>query len=91
MIIFYRESNNFDDILKDKNIKGYLRTKLKFNEHLIIELDENKKDHNKILSYIGIKYGDSIKTKPITSDYIPKIGIDYVSKVPEHLKDQRRK
>lgn len=91
MIIFYRESNNFEDILKDKNIKSYIFTKLRFSNHLLIELDENKKDHDKILSYIGIKYGDSIKTKPITSDYIPKIGIDYVSNVPEHLKDQRRK
>lgn len=89
-IIFKRESNKFDDIIKDKNIKPFLLNVLTWNEHCFIQLKEIK-GVEKIVSYIGIKFGDSVLKQPLTKDYTPIDGVDYRSKVPEHLKGQRRK
>ena len=39
---FYREDNNFDDILNDPIIKKVLDVKIKFLEHLIIGIQTDK-------------------------------------------------
>ena len=89
-IIFKRESNKFDDIIKDTNIKPFLRTVLTWHEHCFIQL-KPLKGVEKIISYIGLKFGDSVLKQPLTNDYTPIDGVDYRSKVPEHLKGQRRR
>ena len=38
--VFKRESNNFDDILKDKNIKKYIVEQYQFVEHLILRVQD---------------------------------------------------
>jgi hypothetical protein len=73
-IIFYRESNKFDDILKDISLKGKIHYKLKWLNHLNIGLSDQEDDG--IITYINIKYGDYIKT--MTEDYSPKPNIDYI-------------
>lgn len=73
---FKRESNNFDDILKDSNIKKHICVKISWLEHLFIGIDDSD---DRILSYLELKYGDYMKQKdykdrtPIPhKDYIPK-------------------
>lgn len=89
-IIFKRESNKFDDIIKDKNIKPFLLTVLTWHQHCFIQL-KPLKGVEKIISYIGLKFGDSLLKQPLVKDYTPIDGVDYRSMVPEHLKNQRRK
>lgn len=75
-ITFKRDSNNFDDILKDQNIKKILIEKVRWTNHLMIGIDDPK-DTNQ--SYITLKYGDDIITN-ITKDYSPIINVDYIPK-----------
>ena len=73
---FYRESNNFDDILKDINLKKFVSEKTRWENYLQIGISEYKKDAETIFSYITLKYGDEIRTN-LTKDYTPKANIDY--------------
>ncbi len=73
---FYKESNNFDDILNDINIKKSITTKIHWNHYLMIGINEYKKDAEKIFSYITLKYGDEMRNK-LTKDYRPIPNIDY--------------
>lgn len=59
-IYFYRENNNFNDILKDVNIKKRIYLKISYYRWLIIGIAEDKDP--KLISYINLVYGDSIKT-----------------------------
>jgi hypothetical protein len=74
---FHRESNNFDDILNDINIKKLIRTKLTWHNHMMIGISKYKKDVEKIFSYITLKYGDEMRTS-LTKDYSPIPNIDYI-------------
>lgn len=74
---FYRESNNFDDILKDISLKKFITEKTKWDKYLQIGIDEYKKDATKIFSYITLKFGDDIRTN-LTKDFTPKPNVDYV-------------
>jgi hypothetical protein len=74
---FYRESNNFDDILNDVNIKKLIRTKLTWHNHMMIGINKYKKDVEKIFSYITLKYGDEMRTN-LTKDYSPIPNVDYI-------------
>lgn len=74
---FYRESNNFDDILKDISLKKFVTEKTRWTNYLQIGISTYKKDAEKIFSYITLKYGDEIRTN-ITKDYSPKPYVDYV-------------
>ena len=38
--VFRRESDNFDDVLKDKNIKKYIVEQYRFTEHLILRVQD---------------------------------------------------
>jgi hypothetical protein len=74
---FYRESNKFDDILNDINIKKVISHKIRWGDYLMIGIDEYKKDIDKIFSYITLKYGDEIRTT-LTKDYRPIPNVDYI-------------
>ena len=48
-LIFSREKNNFDDILKDSTLKTKYKTKIEYGENLILGFVEND-NFGKILS-----------------------------------------
>lgn len=75
-INFYRDNNNFDDILNDINIKKYIKEKIKWLNYLRIGID-NKEE--RIFSYITLKYGDEMRNK-LTEDYSPIPNVDYTPK-----------
>lgn len=74
---FYRDSDNFDDIIKDVVIKNLIRTKIRVKNYLILELVDQS--DSKIEGYITIKYGDSF-THLSDKDYTPIPNVDYVPK-----------
>lgn len=74
---FYRDSDNFDDIIKDIVIKNLIRTKIRVKNYLILELVDQS--DSKIEGYITIKYGDSF-TQLSDKDYTPIPNVDYVPK-----------
>lgn len=74
---FYRESNDFTDILNDQSIKKEIDVKIMWKNHLLIGLHYNVTDQ--LLGYIVLKYGEDI-TKLTTKDYSPVANIDYTPK-----------
>ena len=74
---FYRESNKFDDILNDINLKKVVKHKCKWTNYLMIGIDNYQKDVDKIFSYITLKYGDEIRNS-LTKDYRPKPNSEYI-------------
>ena len=89
--IFERESNNFKDILNDTSIKPLIRIKISWKNHLMIMLNNDNNKVENVESYIALKFGDSLKKSELAKNYTPIDGVDYISKVPPHLKNQRRK
>jgi hypothetical protein len=73
---FYRENNNFDDILNDSIIKKIIDEKLRWHQYLIIGMNEK---HEQSFSYITLKYGDEMKQE-LVKDFSPVPGIDYIPK-----------
>jgi hypothetical protein len=73
---FYRENNNFDDILNDSIIKKIIDEKLRWYQYLIIGMNEK---HEQSFSYITLKYGDEMKQE-LVKDFSPVPGIDYIPK-----------
>jgi hypothetical protein len=73
---FYRENNNFDDILNDTIIKKIVDEKLRWYQYLIIGMNEK---HDQSFSYITLKYGDEMKQE-LVKDFSPIPGIDYIPK-----------
>jgi hypothetical protein len=73
-IYFNRDSNNFDDILKDPNLKRKVIEKTQWLNHLMIALDEE----DETITYINLKYGDSILSE-LVKDRSPIPNIDYIS------------
>ena len=75
--IFKRENNNFDDILKDKNIKSAIKETYTFDEHLIVRLEEKPE----VLAYITLMFSEEfINMKDLVPDRTPKPYIDYTPK-----------
>ena len=72
--IFERDSNKFDDILKDSSLKTKISTVMTWRGHLMIGFDHID---DKLESYIVLKFGDDIRTQ-LTKDFAPKAGIDYI-------------
>lgn len=75
--LFYREDNNFDDILSDKNVVKYLKQKIRWKRYLLL-MSYHVPEETK--SYVMLKYGDYIKSwdsvrkdnSPIPyKDYLP--------------------
>ena len=71
---FYRENNNFDDILNDTIIKKIIDERLRWYQYLIIGMNEK---HEQSFSYITLKYGDEMKQE-VVKDFTPIPGIDYI-------------
>jgi hypothetical protein len=71
-VCFYRESNNFDDILADKNIKKKFIEKIQWLNHLLIGTEDN----DEIITYINLKYGDNILNE-LVKDRSPIPHVDY--------------
>jgi hypothetical protein len=77
-LVFIREKNNFEDILKDISLKNKYKTKIEYDEHLILGFVEDD-SFGKTLSYIMLKYGDDMKDfDNIVPDRSPIPNIDYV-------------
>lgn len=74
---FYRENNNFDDILQDTNIKKIIKFKIIWYQHLMIGIGNNGNDRH--YSYITLKYGEDIKL-PDVMDRTPIPNVDYIPK-----------
>lgn len=73
---FYRESDDFEDILKDASIKKSIDLKISWNRHLIIGLrDESEQTQ----SLITLKYGDDM-ISDLVKDFTPVPGVDYIPK-----------
>lgn len=73
---FYRENNNFDDILNDQIIKKIIDEKIRWFQYLIIGMNDK---HEQTFSYITLKYGDEMKQE-LVKDFSPIPGIDYIPK-----------
>lgn len=74
--VFKRESNKFDDILKDVAVKPIIRYKIRYKDHLILGFSN---DDEKIMSYMTLKYGDDmISFNDIAPDRTPIMGKDYI-------------
>jgi hypothetical protein len=73
---FYRENNNFDDILNDTIVKKIIDEKLRWYQYLIIGMNEK---HEQSFSYITLKYGDEMKQE-LVKDFTPIPGVDYIPK-----------
>lgn len=81
---FYRENNNFDDILTDPIIKKLIDEKIRWLKHLMIGIQESEEQ---AFSYITLKYGDEMKN-PVR-DFSPVPGVDYVQeKDPSKFKQK---
>lgn len=77
-LLFTRENNIFDDILKDASLKNQYKTKIEYKENLILGFPEDD-NFGKILSYIMLKYGDDMKDfHSIVPDRTPVPNVDYV-------------
>ena len=86
--IFYREDNNFDDILTDPIIKKLFDFKIKWSQYLMLG---SNKVSSETYSYMLLKYGDDLKRKSdIFMDRSPISGKDYIPdpKRPEKFKNQ---
>jgi hypothetical protein len=73
-ITFYRENDNFDDILKDINLKKHIHEKISWLNYLRIGLNDDKET---LFSYITLKYGDEMRTS-LSNDYSPIPNVDYL-------------
>jgi hypothetical protein len=85
--IFYRESNKFEDILKDTNIIKYFKQKISWKNYLVLMSYKVKPE---IESYIMLRYGDDIKTwDHVRKDFSPVPYVDYIPdpKRPEKFKN----
>jgi hypothetical protein len=73
--IFYRENDNFDDILNDNSLKNLFDLKLKWKHYLMVGSDHIS---DETYSYIVIKYGDDLKNmSDIIADRKPVPFVDY--------------
>jgi len=76
---FERESNKFDDVLKDPTLRKLIYHMTTWKNHLCIGIND---DECKLKSYIVLKYGDELRTN-LTKDYRPIPGVDYTPKRKE--------
>ena len=74
---FYRESNNFDDIISDNIVKKFAETQIKWYQHYMIGMKKDGNDQN--FSMLTLKYGEDMVNN-LTKDFSPIPGVDYVPK-----------
>ena len=75
---FYRENNDFKDILNDPFLKKSIDSITRWTQHLVIGLYETSKSEQNN-SYITLKYGDEM-VRELVKDFSPIPGIDYIPK-----------
>lgn len=80
---FYRENNDFSDILNDIVLKKNIKEKIKWKNHLMVCINDT--DDNNIMSYVTLKFGDDLKTD-IVKDRTPIMGVDYIPEKRERKK-----
>ena len=73
---FYRENNDFKDILNDPTIKKSIDTKISWYQHLTIGVSSKT---DQIQSLITLKYGDEM-VQDVVKDFSPVPGVDYIPK-----------
>jgi hypothetical protein len=73
---FYRENNDFEEILKDNILKPIIDTKIKWYQNLMIGVSDKNEG---TLSYLTLKYGDEI-VQNNHKDFTPVAGVDYIPK-----------
>jgi len=73
---FYRENNDFKDILNDPTIKKSIDTKISWYQHLTIGVTSKT---DQIQSLITLKYGDEM-VQDVVKDFSPIPGVDYIPK-----------
>lgn len=74
---FFRETNNFDDIIKDVNLKKVIDELTIWHQHITVGIDDAKADT--LVSYITLKFGDSLRNE-LVKDLSPIPYIDYIPK-----------
>lgn len=74
---FYRENNNFDDILSDNIVKKFAQTKIKWYQYFMIGMHKDGNDQN--FSMLTLKYGEDMVNN-LTKDFTPIPGVDYTPK-----------
>lgn len=79
--IFFRENNNFDDILSDNVLKKIIDEIISWEQHIMIGM---KDEHEEKISYITLKFGDEMVSN-ITKDFTPVPHVDYVPKKDSSL------
>ena len=72
---FYRENNNFDDILSDNIVKKFAEQKFKWYQHLMIAMKKENNYQN--FSMLTLKYGEDMFNN-LTKDFTPIAGVDYM-------------
>lgn len=80
---FHRESDKFDDIIKDPVLKKHITMKIHWKHYLRIALNDY---NDKLASYITLKYGDEMKNNCLVTDRTPVAFKDYQPKEPKWLK-----
>lgn len=73
--VFYRDSNNFIDILSDKVIKKYIDEVVTWKHYCKIGIEDQFYDTINI--HITLKYGDELRTDFI-KDFTPIPYKDYI-------------
>jgi hypothetical protein len=75
---FYRENNNFGDILADPMVKKIADMKISWYCYLLIGISDTP-ENEQSFSMITLKYGDDMVNN-LTKDFTPIAGVDYVPK-----------
>lgn len=75
---FYREDNNFTDILNDVSVKKLIDEKIQWHKWLTIGIADTEKN-NQAFSLLTLKYGDDMK-QDFIKDFSPVPGVDYIPK-----------
>jgi hypothetical protein len=73
---FYREDNNFTDILNDVSIKKLIDEKIRWYQWLTIGIADTEKNNQ---SFSLLTYGDDMK-QGFVKDFSPVPGVDYIPK-----------
>ena len=77
---FFRENDNFDDILSDNIVKKIAGTKICWYQHLMIGINKHGNDQN--FSMLTLKYSEDMVNN-LTKDFTPVAGVDYTPDKPK--------
>ena len=77
---FFRENDNFDDILSDNIVKKIAGTKIRWYQHFMIGINKYGNDQN--FSMLTLKYSEDMVNN-LTKDFTPVAGVDYTPDKPK--------